>query len=286
MVNKNLAVILFFFLLISTFLSAKNSFAENDSLYFISLDRVFVPTESSIIEARTGVTKYTNNDLLELDIGATIDIIGFKKKNTTYSFGVDFFTYSNLRSEDNFKFPVDAIDYLFGVNFNMKKKISEKFDLSGRFRISHISSHFEDGHIYERSDTIFTPVVFSKEFFEISGMGTLRPGTNTELKGMLTLNYIFHSIPDNISPFSGELGLEIDYYFTRILGAYFSNDINLATVNGNTNLNENLETGLSFGNRNSRKFRVYFRYYDGQDYRGQYYGGYFNFTGFGMKFSF
>ena len=110
--NKNLAVILFFFLLISTFLSAKNSFAVNDSLYFVSLDRVFVPTESSIIEARTGVTKYTNNDLLELDIGATIDIVGLKKKNTTYSFGVDFFTYSNLRSEDNFKFPVDAIDYL------------------------------------------------------------------------------------------------------------------------------------------------------------------------------
>ncbi len=39
---------------------------------------------------------------------------------------MDFFTFSNLRSEDNFKFPVDAIDYMFGVNFNLKKKLSRK----------------------------------------------------------------------------------------------------------------------------------------------------------------
>ena len=83
LVNKNFVIVLIIFLLTSSLLFTKNSNAADESLYFISLDRVFIPTESSIIEARTGVTKYTNTDLLELDIGATIDIVGFKKKNTT-----------------------------------------------------------------------------------------------------------------------------------------------------------------------------------------------------------
>ncbi|MBK8983557.1 MAG: hypothetical protein IPM38_14875 [Ignavibacteria bacterium] len=50
-------------------------------------------------------------------------------------------------------------------------------------------------------------------------------------------------------------------------------------------MNENLESGIIFGKMNSKKIRLYFRYYDGQDYRGQYYGNYFNYKGIGLKFS-
>jgi len=271
--------------LITIFFLTGINYAYSDSLYFFNSDRIFVPTEASVIEARVGVTKYTDSKFLELDIGATIDVIGLKKKKTDYSFGVDFFTYSNLRSEDNFKFPVDAIDYLFGVNFNMKKRIKSGYEISGRFRISHISSHLQDGHIYERTDTIFTPFVFSKEFLDLSVVNTLRPSLNTELKSMLSVNYIFHAIPEEITKFSGQIGLEGSYYFTKLLGVYLSNDINIATVKGKTNLNENLESGIIFGNMDSKKIRLYFRYYDGQDYRGQYYGNYFNYKGIGLKFS-
>lgn len=262
-----------------------NAFSKDDSLYFFNSNLVFVPTESSIFEAKNGATKYLNDDYLTLDIGISMDLVGYKAKQNTFSFGVDFFTFSNLRTEDNFKFPVDAIDYFFGVNFNLKRKVSEKHNIAARLRISHISSHFEDGHIYERADTIFTPFVFSEEFINLAFQSDYKINSTLSFKGLFALNYIFHSIPD-MSKFSGQLGLEFRNYFTKIFSMYISNNLVLASVNSRSNLNENFESGLSLGSRGSRSVNFYFAYYDGQDYRGQYYGDYLNFKGLGMRFKF
>lgn len=267
-------------------LTSSISFSGNDSLYFFSTNLLFVPTQSSILEPRMGVTKHLSDGNLNLEIGATFDLIGLKDKQNTFSFGIDMFTFSNLRSEDNFKFPVDAIDYFFGINFNWKKIISPKQKLSARLRISHISSHLEDGHIYENTDTIFTPYVYSEEFINLAVMSDNILYKDLSFKAMAAVNFIFHSIPDDISPFSGQLGLEFRNYFTKIFSVYISNNLNLATVNSSTNLNENFETGISIGEMNSRSVSFYFDYYDGQDYRGQYYGYYLNYTGLGLRFRF
>jgi len=238
-----------------------------------------------MFESKVGVIKYTDKKNLKLDIGVSFDLIGYRHKNNHYSFGVDFFTFSNLRSESNFKFPVDAIDYLFGINFNLKKKLSRSSDISHRLRISHISSHFEDGHVYERSDTIFTPFVFSKEFIDFATVLDVSLSKVLFLKNLLALNYIFHSIP-KMSKFSGQYGIEIRYYISKIFSAYVSNDLTLASANSKTNLNENFEGGLSFGAHNSRSVNLYFAFYDGQDYRGQYYGNYLNNKGIGLRIKF
>lgn len=273
-------------LIIPHIIFGKDTAVKNDSLYFFTSNTLYVPVEASIIEAKNGVTKFIDSKYLTLNIGVSFDLIGLKAKKNTFSFGIDFFTFSNLRSEDNFKFPVDAIDYLFGVNFNLKRNLSERNVLTSRFRISHISSHFEDGHVYERTDTIFTPYVFSKEFLELSVMSNYRINSELYFKSMLGINYIFHAIPDEISSFSGQLGLELRYYITKFLNFYISNDVILASVNSVSNLNESFETGLSFGNINSRALSLYFDYYDGQDYKGQYYGKYLNYTGLGLRFKF
>lgn len=280
---KSITLLLLF---ISQFYFSKDVFSKSDSLYFFTSNVLYVPIEASKIEAKNGVTKFLNNDYLELDIGASFDLIGLKAKQNTFSFGIDFFTFSSLRSEDNFKFPVDAIDYLFGVNFNLKRELSEKNTLTSRFRISHISSHFEDGHIYERSDTIFTPVVFSKEFLDLAVMSKYQINNNLYFKSMLALNFIFHAIPEDMSKFSGQLGLEFRYSISKIFSYYISNDLNLASVNSNSNFNESFETGLTLGSINSRSVNFYFDYYDGQDYKGQYYGKYLNYTGLGLRFKF
>lgn len=264
----------------------QNIFSKQDSIYFFTSNQLFVPTKSSIFESRIGVTKFIDKKYLKLDIGASFDLIGLKSNKTSYSFGIDFFTFSNLRNEQNFKFPVDAIDYMFGVNLNLKKQLNKKNTLSGRLRISHISSHFEDGHIYERTDTIFTPFVFSKEFFDFAVMNETDITKNLTFKALAALNYIFHAIPESISKFSGQLGLEVQSYFTKIFSVYISNDVTYASVNSNSNLNENFETGVSIGMKNSRAVDLYFCYYDGQDYKGQYYGKYLNYKGLGMRFNF
>lgn len=256
---------------------------RKDSLYFFNSALLFKPVESSIFESKNGVTKFTDTKNLRLDIGATMDIVGLKNGNSDYSFGADFFTFSNLRSESNFKFPVDAIDYLFGINFNLRKIYNEKLRLAYRLRVSHISSHFEDGHIYERTDTIFTPVVFSKEFIDIAAVSDIKFIENFYLKNMLALNYVFHSIPEEITEFSGQFGIETKYYFSKIFSAYISADFVLAKVRSESNLNISMESGLSLGRINSRAILIYFSYYDGQDYRGQYYGKYLNNHGIGIR---
>ncbi len=258
----------------------------SDSLYFFNSDKIFVPTESGIFEAKNGITKYTDKKNLRLDIGVSIDLIGLKQRNIVYSLGADFFTFSNLRSESGFKFPVDAIDYMFGLNFNFKKKYSSDAVISGRLRVSHISSHFEDGHIYERSDTIFTPVVFSKEFIDLASSLDLKLKSNLFLKIMPALNIVFHSIPENISALSGQLGLQLRYYPFKYFSVYVSNDNYLSKVNSDTRLSDNFEAGISFGEINSRSVNLFYTYYDGHDYRGQYYGKYLNNNGIGARIKF
>ncbi|MDQ3194207.1 MAG: DUF1207 domain-containing protein [Bacteroidota bacterium] len=281
-------VFLFLLILLTQTILSNGAVVNKDSLFFFNSNLVFVPTESSIFESRIGMTKFTDKKLLELDIGASLDLIGYKAGQNTFSFGVDFFTFSSLRSEANFKFPVDAIDYLFGVNFNYKNNSPRKnpatFIHSLRLRIAHISSHFEDGHIYERTDTIFTPVVYSKEFINLAAVKEIALHNKVNLKGLIALDYIFHSIPKSISKLSGQLGMETRYFISDFVSVYLSNDLTLANVNSITNLNENFEGGVSFGGIKKRSINVYFTYYDGQDYRGQYYGKYLNFKGLGIGF--
>jgi len=261
-------------------------YSKSDSLYFFTSDVLFVPTKAGIFESRTGVTKFTDKKNLKLDIGVSFDVIGLNSGIERFSVGVDFFTFSNLRSEQNFKFPVDAIDYLFGINLNYKKHISLKNNLALRFRLSHISSHLQDGHIYERSDTIFKPFVFSKEFINLAIVNEYSVNNELHLKSMLGIDYIFHSIPGSISKLSGQLGLEARYFLTDILSLYVSNDLVLASVNSKSNLNENFESGITLGKLNSRSISLYYTFYDGQDYRGQYYGSYLNYNGIGGRIEF
>ena len=259
---------------------------DNDSVFFFRSEKVYEPLEAGTLESRIGFQKYTNTDYLKLDIGASLDIVALKSGDKIFSAGADFFTFSNLRSESNFKFPVDAIDYFFGINLNFRNDISKDRRVSARFRLSHISSHLQDGHVYERTDTIFTPFVFSKEFIDLSAIYEYDASKNLLLRAQGGLNFIFHSIPDEISSLSGQIGLEARYYLTDILSLYISNEVTISEVSDETNANENLETGISLGNKNSRGITVFFNYYDGQDFRGQYYGSYLNTKGIGMKLEF
>lgn len=258
----------------------------SDSLFFFRSEAVYRPLEAGILESRLGFQKYTNTENLKLDIGASVDVAGIRNGNNIYSIGADLFTFSNLRSEDNFKFPVDAIDYMFGINLNAGRTFMNGSTLSARFRLAHVSAHLQDGHVYERSDTIFTPFVFSKEFVDLSAIYRVEVLRNTDLRLMAGANYIFHAIPEEISPVSGQAGIEAVYYPLKFMSLYVSSELNLAEVKSSTNLNISMEAGVTFAAKNSRGITLFFSYYDGQDYRGQYYGNYLNTKGLGLKIRF
>ena len=279
---KRIVILVFF---ISSVFNVHSIYSQHTGIYFFSTEKVFEPTRASVFEPRVGFLKNVTDKNLRLDIGIGIDLIGLHEDDAQYSFGVDAFTFSNLRSESNFKFPVDAIDYFFSVNFNYKRSLKNDLFISSRLRVSHISSHLQDGHVYERADTIFTPFTYSREFLDIAVVMD-KFFERSLIKNLFAVNFLLSTIPDDFCLFSFQYGIEVQYYLHELLSLYFSNDLKLVKVRGKKNLNENLEMGIRIGKYNSRGVNLFFSYYDGQDYKGQYYKRYLNYKAIGMSVDF
>ncbi len=271
---------------LALFLFCTKAYSQETEIYYVHSNEVFRPIQAAVFESKIGLSSNIQQENLKLDIGASVDIMGLKNKNYTASFGAEFFTFSNLRKEDNFKFPVDAIDYYFGISFNYKKDINPISSISSRLRIAHISSHFEDGHKFSRTDTIFTPVVYSREFIELAGIYDYKISPNFILRTMLGVNLLMHTIPYDFGKVSLQIGNELRYSFTKYFGVYLSNDLRNASVKGNSNFNESFETGINLGGFDNRGINIFYSIYNGQDYKGQYYDKVLNINSIGTHIIF
>ena len=80
------------------------------------------PFTANILEPKAGFLFSMDNNKLRLDISTSRDIVKWYDDDETISIGADLFTFTRLRSTDNFKFPVETIDYLFGLNAGYKKQ--------------------------------------------------------------------------------------------------------------------------------------------------------------------
>ncbi|HRE41529.1 MAG TPA: DUF1207 domain-containing protein [Ignavibacteria bacterium] len=274
--------------------SQSNNFSINEKNYtnssrvnkieFLSSPEIFTPLKASIFESRIGGWKDLNNNLVRLDIGYSPDLITFRSRNSVSAVGVDFFTFSSLRSESNFKFPVEAIDYNFGVKYSYSKHLNKKLSLEGRFRLAHISAHLQDGYIYPRTDTIFTPFVYSREYIDLSAILNYKYSKRIFIRTQVSLNYLINSKPDEFGKFYLQFGFENFIKVYKNFNFYFSNEFRLVSVKSSTNLNYNLETGFKIGGLNNRGLSLFFTLYDGQDYRGQFYDKYLNYKSIGFTF--
>jgi len=117
-------IILAFTLIFQSLTFAQSQKNDSLSIQFLPSQNLFQPVKAGLIEAKNGIVKDLNRNKLMLNIGLSSDLVRFNQKKYFMSVGADFFTYSNLIGQVNFKFPVDAIDYLFGINFNYKRQIS------------------------------------------------------------------------------------------------------------------------------------------------------------------
>ena len=81
------------------------------------------PFTANILEPKAGFLFSMDNNKLRLDISTSRDIVKWYDDDETISIGADLFTFTRLRSTDNFKFPVETIDYLFGLNAGYKKQL-------------------------------------------------------------------------------------------------------------------------------------------------------------------
>lgn len=280
MTNKKFWHLLSFILMLFSFSSI--SFTQWQQDLFPS-DLNIQPFTANILEPKAGFLFSMDNNKLRLDISTSRDIIKWYDDDETISIGVDLFTFTRLRSTDNFKFPVETIDYLFGLNAGYKKQLSDENELGLRFRLSHISAHFVDGQ-YDAENQEWRdgrePFVFSKEFVELFPYYRMN-----SFRAYVGLTYIFHVIPEDIKKFNIQLGF--DYFATQFgsgsITPFVAYDFKLA---GNeTYVGNNIfSVGVKFGNWNSKGLSLYYTYISGKSIHGEYYDVNENYSAVGFNF--
>ena len=185
------------------------------------------------------------------------------------SFGADFFTYTLLRGEKDFHFPVDAVDYLFGINVGYKRKFNNQ-EIGARLRLSHISAHFVDGHFDHRTNMwrdSLNPQVYSREFFEFIPYYKFN-----SLRLYAGYTYLYHVDPVSIGRNNFQFGF--DYYFGNILNKkikpFLAYDLRLVDINGYS-ANNSIVAGVKFGYIRGKGLSIFYNYYSGKSIHGEYY---------------
>jgi hypothetical protein len=234
---------------------------------------LFRPLLANTYEPRVGLLSQLGKNRLRLDIGNSIDLLQYTiiKDSSSFSMGTDFFTYTLLRGERDFHFPVDASDYFFGVNFNCKS--STAFGLmSSRLRISHISAHFVDGHYDntkgEWKDSRY-PNVYSREFIDVVIACEPAP-LDDALRGYIGATYLFHVDPSTVAPFMAYAGLELHskmYKSTSFYAGYQTTVMKISEVA----LRQNIQLGAKFGEWNGRGLNLFASYFSGFSIHGEYF---------------
>lgn len=260
----------------------KIGFSQTDYILFPGKLNI-QPFTANLLEPRMGVVFQLNNNELNLNISNSQDILHIIKiDSSVFSIGADFFTYSLLRAEKDFHFPVDAIDYLFGLNTGYRKQ-SGYIEYGGRLRLSHISAHFVDGHFNHQTNTWRDgrdPMVYSREFIEFIPYFKMK-----DIRWYIGYTYIFHIDPAYLGKNSFQLGF--DYYFANILGHYFypfiGYDLKFIKVRKYSG-NNSFYAGIKFGYSYSRGFSIFYNYYSGNNIQGEYfdYKSTFNAIGFNL----
>lgn len=268
-------------IIISIILISSISFAQSHKWFPSELN--IQPFTANMLEPKAGFLISTDNNKLRLDISTSRDLIHWIDDCETISAGADVFTFTRLRSNDDFKFPVETIDYLFGVNAGYKKELTEDKEYGVRFRLSHISTHLVDGQFDAPSQKWREgrePFVYSKEFIEL--FPYYRTGN---LRAYLGITYIFHIIPEELKKVNLQAGF--DYFATQ-----FGTDLFIPFIAYDFKLNgiekyygnNIISMGIKFGNWKAKGLSFYYSYISGKSIHGQLYDLQENYSNIGFNF--
>lgn len=257
-----------------------NFFAQKSEFFPDGL--TIPPFTANNLEPKLGFQFQLSKNELRLDIGNSLEIFRYNKNdNETFSFGADLFTFTLLRGEKNFHFPVDAVDYLFGINGSYKYS-NENIEYGARVRLSHISAHFVDGH-FDGNNSEWRdgrrPIVYSREFIEIMPYYKIN-----SLRFYIGIAYLFHVDPVDIGKFNFQTGF--DYYasglISEMITPFVGYDIKLINIDKYT-ADNSINAGIKFGKIYGRGLSFYLHYYSGMSIHGEYYNVRKNFTAFGIN---
>lgn len=245
------------------------------------------------LEARIGGSVEPAAEKLRLDIGASVDLFTIRdssesagmlaRERNRLSIGADFFTWSRLRSQESFKFPVEAIDYYFGVNTALRlARIAGHAPLISeiRLRVAHISAHLVDGEPAFADKSFGSPATYSREFLDAmiaaSGerLARLIGAPNASIRPYLGVVWIFHDIPkvaSRATPYAGFDGYIVPFASLPFVveGGYearLNTEIEPAIGEHHARL------GLKLGRPQSNGVRLETAWFSGRSQYGQYFG--------------
>lgn len=244
---------------------------------------VFTPLSANIYESRLGAVFTNNDEKLRLDIGGNYDLYqNNSNPNFKWAFGAEFFTYTRLRSEGNFKFPVETTDFYFGVNLTSKFEIKE-IPLDSRLRVAHISTHLSDG--FSSNGVFFKePFVYSREFFDIA-IATRKWGFRPYFGSIFVFSYIPKDVNliipqmgvEYIKPIIGNLEVVVAYDF-KIDGCKNTENNELTYKPMNM-----IVAGVIYRTEQNRGILLKLEKYFGKNYYGQFYKTCDNYFGIGFE---
>ncbi len=240
------------------------------------------PYTANILEARDGFSYLFGEQKIRLDAGLSSDVYQVQNGNSTLSFGADVFTFTRLRSENNFRFPVETIDYFFGFNSGYKI-VNGNNEYGFRIRLSHISAHLVDGS-YDGQNSVWrngrVPFVYSREFIEALPFYSIN---SFRVYGGFT--YLFHRIPDTIGRGIYELGFDyyLRNYVSESITPFLADDFKISQIDkyfGNNVFN----AGIKFGHYDGKGFSLIFSYISGKSIHGLFYDVNENYASVGFNF--
>jgi hypothetical protein len=269
-------------ILFVTIILSAITYSTEPGFSFTSSPLLFKPLVANTFEPRMGLIWHSSNNRLRLDIGNSVDLIQYTFENPQrhLTIGSDFFTYTLLRGERDFHFPVDAVDYLFGFNVNFVDTMSSGI-LSSRLRLSHISAHFADGH-FDNTNAVWkdglNPRVYSREFLDLAV--AFVPSDN--FRGYVGIIGVWHIDPPGLPKVSGYFGGEFHQHLSTIFNAYAAYQF---TATGLLPRHE-FQAGTKIGDWYGRGTKLFFIYHSGNSIHGEYHDQQDVYSGFGFNVDF
>jgi hypothetical protein len=262
--------------------------APATSTTFWSRSLLFRPLRANVFEPRVGAFYQTPAAKLRLDIGNSLDVFSLTlNEQSECRFGADFFTYTRLRSEVNFRFPVETTDFFFGVNGSIRAALTGELALLGRFRVAHISAHLVDG-----IPTYQQTFVYSREFVDV--VAALEWAVQRTLwRSYVGTNVLFHTIPEAFGTVTPQFGLDVMDYSTVYnalgiswIGLCAGYDLKLPMINTTKTAIHTAQAGIRFGARNATGVLVGLYWYEGQSLHGMFYNERDSYVGVGFQVDF
>jgi hypothetical protein len=226
---------------------------------------LFRPLTANTFEPRIGAFYNMDDENLRLDIGASFDLLHYKYDNSALAFGADFFTYTRIRSDNNFKFPVETSDYFFGINSSYEQALGDD-NIEARFRLAHISSHLVDG--YSQNSTFFKePFVYSREFIDCYVAYETHFTTWISIRPYAGLTVVFSTIPDNINQFQAQIGIESEAKLNENIKYFVAFDVK----DGENRVGYIAQTGFDFQFHKKFGVRLFYMHYNGNSMHGMFF---------------